>query len=368
VTRVFDLCAPHAHLRRACFSCFLRPTNFLFAFTGHGVLLQKRNKTLFFYFPEWFDGGDQRSGEKRVYNPEIHHRRSIRLKGHDYAGGGVYFVTICAHRDAGNVFAEAEAKKIVAERLRITEEKFPEAQWKEWVIMPDHFHALIQMDGGGLRLGDIIGGFKSAVSRELRRSAANGVTQASPVRRGEVGLAPRIWHRNYYEMIVRTPEAARAIAGYIQMNPWRCVMDFGGGLRGMGNPVLWTAKKLGVLCSRNAVRPKKIPKADVYFSGFHSPLEQEVFKKLLECKRSIIWCPAWGLDRTAAMPAVREALEENRLLILEMRNCDGDLAAAEQRNRFVLERADELWLPHVTRGGMLDRLIRELRVEEKVKA
>jgi REP element-mobilizing transposase RayT len=306
------------------------------------------------------------------YDPEIHHRRSIRLKGHDYAGGGVYFVTICAHRDAGNVFAEAEAKKIVAERLRITEEKFPEAQWKEWVIMPDHFHALIQMDGGGLRLGDIIGGFKSAVSRELRRSAANGVTQASPVRRGEVGLAPRIWHRNYYEMIVRTPEAARAIAGYIQMNPWRCVMDFGGGLRGMGNPVLWTAKKLGVLCSRNA--PQGIGKDAaltgnfVALSGFHSPLEQEVFKKLLECKRSIIWCPAWGLDRTAAMPAVREALEENRLLILEMRNCDGDLAAAEQRNRFVLECADELWLPHVTRGGMLDRLIRELRVEEKVKA
>lgn len=39
------------------------------------------------------------------YNPEIHHRRSIRLKSHDYAGGGLYFITICAHRDAGNIFA-----------------------------------------------------------------------------------------------------------------------------------------------------------------------------------------------------------------------------------------------------------------------
>jgi hypothetical protein len=27
-------------------------------FVGQGVVLQKRNKTLFFYFPEWFDGGD----------------------------------------------------------------------------------------------------------------------------------------------------------------------------------------------------------------------------------------------------------------------------------------------------------------------
>jgi hypothetical protein len=30
-----------------------------------------------------------------AYDPAIHHRRSIRLHGHDYAGGGVYFVTLC---------------------------------------------------------------------------------------------------------------------------------------------------------------------------------------------------------------------------------------------------------------------------------
>lgn len=30
------------------------------------------------------------------YNPDIHHRHSIRLKGYDYARTGAYFVTICA--------------------------------------------------------------------------------------------------------------------------------------------------------------------------------------------------------------------------------------------------------------------------------
>ena len=30
-----------------------------------------------------------------VYNPELHHRRSIRLQGYDYAITGAYFVTIC---------------------------------------------------------------------------------------------------------------------------------------------------------------------------------------------------------------------------------------------------------------------------------
>ena len=29
------------------------------------------------------------------YNPEKHHRRSIRLTGYDYKQSGTYFVTIC---------------------------------------------------------------------------------------------------------------------------------------------------------------------------------------------------------------------------------------------------------------------------------
>ena len=38
------------------------------------------------------------------YDPAIHHRRSIRLRGHDYAGGGTYFVTLCAAQEAGRGF------------------------------------------------------------------------------------------------------------------------------------------------------------------------------------------------------------------------------------------------------------------------
>src|SRR4051812_17155863 len=32
-----------------------------------------------------------------AYNPQIHHRRSIRLKGYDYSQAGAYFITICCH-------------------------------------------------------------------------------------------------------------------------------------------------------------------------------------------------------------------------------------------------------------------------------
>ncbi|MBN2684250.1 MAG: hypothetical protein JXR40_03125 [Pontiellaceae bacterium] len=117
-------------------------------------------------------------------------------------------------------------------------------------------------------------------------------------------------------MIVRTPEAETKIAEYIRLNPWRCVQGFGGGLRGIGNPSLWNAEKLGVLCSRNAPRPSSIPRAETYLGGFHSPMEKEIFAKLLEVKKSIIWCSAWGLDKSVLVPGIRKALEENRLLIL----------------------------------------------------
>ncbi len=300
------------------------------------------------------------------YNPGIHHRRSIRLKGHDYAGGGLYFVTLCAHREfiaeaKGNPFGAAGAtsmspvREIIGERMRITAKKCPFMQWEEVVVMPDHFHALIRLEGGHAPLGEVVGGFKAAVTRAIHR-------------RGDIDVAPaaRIWHRNYYEVVVRTPEAEKTIREYIRMNPWRCVCNLGNGLRGMGNPALWNVPMLGICCSRNAPRPTRIPLAMAYLGGFHSPLEKEVFAKLLEHKAPIIWCPAWGLERAASMPPVLEALEQNRMLILEMKNRAGDLAAARQRNRFVMQTAGQLWMPHTTPGGMLDQLAIELDVASMI--
>jgi len=32
------------------------------------------------------------------YTPDIHRRKSIRLKGYDYSKEGAYFITICTYR------------------------------------------------------------------------------------------------------------------------------------------------------------------------------------------------------------------------------------------------------------------------------
>jgi len=39
------------------------------------------------------------------YNPNKHHRRSIRLKGYDYSKAGLYFITICC-QDRACMFGE----------------------------------------------------------------------------------------------------------------------------------------------------------------------------------------------------------------------------------------------------------------------
>jgi putative transposase len=320
------------------------------------------------------------------YDPKIHHRRSIRLKGHDYSGGGLYFVTICAHQEfikfaKGKPFGENDdpIRKIIAGEMQKTATLLPWMKWDESIVMPDHFHALIRVEGGYGDLGRVITGFKAGVTRTLRQlfgnagdgkngapRMADGAPRMAPVRRGGILPVPnfsapgmRIWHRNYYEMIVWDDKVEKNIREYIRMNPWKCVIDFGNGLRGMGNPALWNADKLGVLCSRNAPKPESIPNAEVYFGGFHSPMEKKILERLLEMKKPVIYCPAWGIGEKAARHAspVREALEENRMLILEMENKEGDLAASEQRNRFVIENADELWVPYVSPGGMLSRLL-----------
>ncbi|MBN2703213.1 MAG: hypothetical protein JXR23_03290 [Pontiellaceae bacterium] len=306
--------------------------------------------------------------EKSFAHTQRHHRRSIRLKGHDYAGGGVYFVTLCAHREADNVFADAAAKKVAEACWRAIPEHFPQAEAGAFVAMPDHVHGIIRMAGGvgakkfsplhspenapadarpcgtSRTLGSVIRGFKIGVVKDL------GAAHGKP-----------IWHRNYYEMIVRSAEAEAKITEYIRMNPWRCVQELGGGLRGIGNPALWNGKKLGVLCSRNAPRIGHLPNAEVYLGGWHSPKEKEMLEWLLQHGKRVIACPAWGIEGAKNLLPL---LENNRALVLEMRDVSGNLAAAEARNRFVIQHADALFTPHVTPGGMLERLLNELKKEQ----
>ncbi|HTE83554.1 MAG TPA: hypothetical protein VK821_02380 [Dehalococcoidia bacterium] len=84
------------------------------------------------------------------YDPDRHHRRSIRLKGHDYAQSGADFVTICTeHRDClfGEVVDGAMRLNPYGEATAACwhsiPDHFPGVELDEFVIMPNHIHGVV---------------------------------------------------------------------------------------------------------------------------------------------------------------------------------------------------------------------------------
>jgi putative transposase len=161
-------------------------------------------------------------------------RRSLRLKGFDYSQAGAYFVTLVTfQRESlfGDVlegrFVSNQAGLLVEQEWTRTTEIRPGVQLDAFVVMPNHFHAILILQEGpnvgahscaplrpaitprlfrpARSLGSLIAGFKSSVTKrvnELRNSP--GVP---------------VWQRNYYEHVVRDEEELRRIREYIALSP-----------------------------------------------------------------------------------------------------------------------------------------------------
>jgi REP element-mobilizing transposase RayT len=147
------------------------------------------------------------------YDPRIHHRRSIRLAGYDYSQAGAYFVTICTHNRALSLQAEP-VREVVRLAWCGLPARFPIVALDEFVIMPNHVHAIIILADAASRgaassapttLGHVIRAFKSISAIE-----ANKI----------LGQSNRpFWQRNYYEHIIRDEEEVSALRQYIRDNP-----------------------------------------------------------------------------------------------------------------------------------------------------
>ncbi len=147
-----------------------------------------------------------------AYDPEVHHRRSIRFQGFDYAQPGTYFVTICTHGRELSLIEHA-VQDVVQRAWDSLVKRFPTVGLDEFVIMPNHVHGIIFLnrdagEGGASpapALGDVLCAFKS-----ISAIAANGIL----ARAGRP-----FWQRNYYERIIRDDVELNRIRQYIVDNP-----------------------------------------------------------------------------------------------------------------------------------------------------
>ncbi len=189
----------------------------------------------------------------------------------------------------------------------------------------------------------------------------------SPVqRRGDSQIALdsqiRIWHRNYYERIIRGAEDRERTERYIQMNPAKLQFCIDG-MAAMGNPALWGLPTLGILASGGmgdvALSRPCLSKETVLFSGCHSDIEQSL---ACESRRPLIWMPAVCPDSVGFSPWQLKKMEEGNLLVLcPFEETHTTRANALARNRLIAECCDRLWIPTARKGGSLEPFKKEYR-------
>ncbi|MEX2431192.1 MAG: transposase [Dehalococcoidia bacterium] len=170
-----------------------------------------------------------------AYDPDKHHRRSIRLRGYDYGSAGAYSITVVTQERAclfGDV-VNGEMKPnhlgdIVQACWEDLPAHYPHAALDAFTLMPNHVHGIIVLSVG---LG-VLDGTRS--TREGRASRGHGVPEvlrafkAFSARRinearGMEGTS--VWQRNYYEHVIRDDAEVQATRQYIADNPLQWALD-----------------------------------------------------------------------------------------------------------------------------------------------
>ena len=200
------------------------------------------------------------------YDPEIHHRRSVRLRGYDYAQAGAYFVTVVTQERAclfgevvGGEMRMSEAGRMLERWWAELEKKYPRVIPDAHIVMPNHFHGIIITDGpvgadvrgytpgvcpnsgacvgadlrvcpsphvaacpgdqgahAGAPLPEMVQWFKTMTTNEYMRAVKT------------LGWRPflgRLWQRNYYEHVIRDEDALGRIRIYVEDNPTQWESD-----------------------------------------------------------------------------------------------------------------------------------------------
>lgn len=198
------------------------------------------------------------------YNPQKHHRRSIRLQGYDYSREGLYFITICC-QDRAHFFGKIAEKCLQLNDAGIQAQQcwldipnhFPNVVLHEFIIMPNHIHGIIEFVGAnnyspnqslpqqpllahqplphnfGVNDPEMGNGGKNI---EMANGAKNfsplwrspSKTIGSVIRGFKIGITKwmrnntnvvNVWQRNYYDHIIRNKKDYHRISEYIKNNP-----------------------------------------------------------------------------------------------------------------------------------------------------
>ena len=149
----------------------------------------------------------------------------MRLHNYDYSQPGFYFITICTQNRKGlfgtvgrNLVILNSAGRLVEKELLSLPVRFTQIEVDCYVIMPDHIHAIIEINKESniedhserVSLSQVIQVYKSNTTRRYILGVERGTFKP---------FQNRIWQRNFYDHIIRNPRDYFAGKEYIHKHP-----------------------------------------------------------------------------------------------------------------------------------------------------
>ncbi len=137
--------------------------------------------------------------KKETSNDWKFRKNSIRLRTFDYSSH-THFVTIVT-KDRRKFFNDNRIAKSTINVLLSLRTKY-KFNLYSYCLMPDHFHGLIGIGKSGMKLGEIVGYFKSLSTREFWKYHDG-----------------KLWQRQFFDHVIRNEQDFFETIEYIRLNP-----------------------------------------------------------------------------------------------------------------------------------------------------
>jgi len=175
---------------------------------------------------------------------------STRYRGYDYSSPGKYFITICT-KNKIRYFGKIENRKMILSELGIIAEKFwreipghfPNIKLDEFIIMPDHIHGILIINGDYFVQAPKLGASNPPVQAPKLGASIENIESRNPFWKSNsigsiINQFKRIctitiktrgfdfaWQPRYYDHIIRTRIELYRIRKYIRENPEKFIRN-----------------------------------------------------------------------------------------------------------------------------------------------
>lgn len=346
-------------------------------------------------------------------------RKSLRNAAINYRNGWFFVTSQVAHNKSifGAIVGErCELNALGREVEKYWRElptKYPELELFDFVVMPNHFHAIVRIHyrptNREHHLGFLMSRFKGGTGYIYGKYKKAGLVE---------DIGDHLWQFDYWDKLITDERQFAAIAKYIRENPANWSRDRYGAVTShwLGNFELLNRPRIAFVASQgffaSELRPRRVwaregglkpaapiqaagagvaPAAPVQTAGgngaagggasgvsartasavtspalistFTSAQEREALRRALAKGRPVIQAIPQGIPPESELsPELRVALREGRALLISPQPMGSRLnkKVATWCNEYVLRHADEIWVGDLSPNGMLSAMLHSM--------